>query len=208
MSRPLAFVADLCAVACWRMSLNLRQLTSVWPQRGRLEIILLRPARDEPVRVVDDAIAVVGRGLQGDRTAEKRPSALGGGKRQVTLLQAEHLPLIAAWAGAPELDARLLRRNLVVSGLNLLGVRSPFADQRVHLHLGAEVLLELTGPCDPCSKMEAALGRGGYNAMRGHGGLTARVVQGGRVCRGDAVWASLAPAQEPGQHDRAVPVHD
>ena len=179
------------------MSLNLRQLTSLWPQRGRLESILLRPARDEPTLVVDAVTAIAGRGLRGDRTAEKLPSAPGGGKRQVTLLQAEHLPLIAAWAGMPSVDARLLRRNLVVSGLNLLAVRSPFADQRVRLHLGDEVVLELTGPCDPCSKMEAALGAGGYNAMRGHGGLTARVLQGGSLRRGDEVWASLAQYAEP-----------
>lgn len=180
------------------MSLNLRQLTSLWPRRGRLETILLRPARDEPALVVDAVTAITGRGMQGDRTAEKRPSAMGGGKRQVTLLQAEHLPLIAAWAGLPDVDVSLLRRNLVVSGLNLLAVRSPFADQRVHLHLGEEVVLELTGPCDPCSKMEAALGPGGYNAMRGHGGVTARVLQGGSLRRGDAVWARLAPSSEPG----------
>jgi MOSC domain-containing protein YiiM len=179
------------------MSLNLRHLTSLWPHRGRLDTILLRPARDEPALLVDAATVIAGRGLQGDRTAEKQPPAMGGGKRQVTLLQAEHLPLIAAWAGLPDVDARLLRRNLVVSGLNLLAARSPFSDQRVHLHLGEEVVLELTGPCDPCSKMEAALGPGGYNAMRGHGGLTARVLQGGRLCRGDAVWASLAPRTEP-----------
>ncbi len=190
------------------MAPNLRELTSVWPQRGRLETILLRPARHEPCLVVEAATAIAGRGLQGDRTAERRSAAVAGGKRQVTLLQAEHLPLIAAWAGMPALDAQVLRRNLVVSGLNLLGARSPFADQRVHLHLGDEVLLELTGPCDPCSKMEAALGRGGYNAMRGHGGLTARVVQGGRLRRGDAVWASLAPVPAPGPRQLALPGHD
>jgi MOSC domain-containing protein YiiM len=171
---------------------DLRALTRQWPRTGRLEEIVLRPGRGLPAVEAETALAVAGRGLQGDRTGDKARSSPQGGKRQVTLLQAEHLPLIAAFAGTALPSATLLRRNLVVSGLNLLAARSPFADQPVHLHLGDEVVLELTGPCDPCSKMEALLGPGGYNAMRGHGGLTARVLHGGRLRVGDAVWAAVA----------------
>ena len=168
-------------------TLDLRTLTQQFPQAGRVEAIFLRPQRGAAVVSVASASAIVARGLDGDRSAA-RPSAMADGhKRQVTLIQAEHLPLITAWLGRPEIDPAEFRRNIVVSGLNLLAARSPWAGQPLWLRIGSEIVLEITGPCDPCSKMEAVLGRGGYNAMRGHGGVTARVRVAGRVSVGDAV---------------------
>ncbi len=158
-----------------------------------MEALFLRPARGVASIAVPSAKVLVGRGLDGDRSAARAPTPPDGHKRQVSLIQAEHLPLIAAWLGRATVDAAELRRNIVVSGLNLLAARSPWAGETLHMHLGDEVVLELTGPCDPCSKMETTLGRGGYNAMRGHGGLTARVRSGGSVRVGDAVWVALAP---------------
>jgi MOSC domain-containing protein YiiM len=148
-------------------------LLAVIPQAGKLEWIGLRPAHRAPVQVVASVRAEAGQGLIGDRHAESP-----GTKRQVTLIQAEHLPVIAALTGHAAIPPEWLRRNLVVSGINLLALK----DRR--FRIGA-VLLEGTGLCHPCSRMEEALGAGGYNAMRGHGGITARVIESGIIYVGD-----------------------
>ena len=96
------------------------------------------------------------------------------GKRAVTLIQAEHLQVIAALAGREAVSPEILRRNLVVSGLNLAGFR------KARLRIGTATV-EITGPCPPCSRMEEALGSGGYTAMRGHGGFYAEVIEPGVV---------------------------
>lgn len=182
--------------------ISLHQLVQQFSHPGRLEAIFLRPVRREPVVAAQVVNVLVDRGLQGDRAAAKEPWRAGGNKRQVTLIQAEHLPAIAAFTKLDKVDPAWLRRNLVVSGLNLLAARALFKDGPMILCLGDTVQLEITGPCEPCSRMEELLGPGGYNAMRGHGGLNARVLMGGQIRTGDAVrclpWdAALVPAPMP-----------
>jgi len=153
----------------------LARMMAVLPRAGRIDWIGLRPRRDVPMREVDEAVATAGKGLLGDRF-----SGSGTGKRGITLIQAEHLPAIAALSARPDLSPALLRRNVVVSGVPLVALKG----RRFRV---GEVLLEGTAPCDPCSRMEQALGPGGFNAMRGHGGLCARILEGGTIRLGDAV---------------------
>ncbi|NNJ23986.1 MOSC domain-containing protein [Alienimonas chondri] len=154
------------------------------PQVGRLEWIGLSPGRRMTLLEPADAICRVGTGLDGDHH-----SLRGTGKRQVTLIQAEHLPAIAAML-TPTADgsARIvtpakLRRNLCVAGFPLLAVKN----RRFRV---GDVLLEGTGLCHPCSRMEYYFGPGGYNAVRGHGGITARVLEPGTLRIGDVIEAT------------------
>ena len=155
---------------------ELGRLMATLPRPGRVEWIGIRPARNKPMQEVAEVEAGTGGGLSGDRYCG------GSGKRGVTLIQAEHLPVIAALSGHASVEASLLRRNLVVSGLPLIALKG----RRFRI---GDVLLEGTEACDPCSRMEAALGPGGYNAMRGMGGLCARILEGGAIRLGDAVTA-------------------
>jgi len=183
---------------------SMRNITARYPREGRVDAIFLRPGRLLPVKSVTEIEALAERGLDGDRASFAPPSRPGGSKRQVTLIQAEHLPAIAAFAGRAEVDPAGLRRNLVVSGLNLLSARTLFQDRPLVLQVG-EAVFEITGSCDPCSRMEEVLGPGGFNAMRGHGGVTARVLVSGRIRVGDAVRCVPRPAAPAADHAGSVP---
>jgi MOSC domain-containing protein YiiM len=145
---------------------------------GRLEAIIVRGASRAPARRIEATLALAGVGLADDRLGQRGEAELS--TRQVTLIQHEHLAVIAQLARVAQVDPVGLRRNLVVSGINLLALKN------ARLQVGG-ALLELVGPCQPCSRMEEAIGAGGYAAMRGHGGMTARVVSGGPLRVGDRV---------------------
>ena len=157
------------------MSLEMKELLDTMPQIGSLDWIGVRPSREEPMDTLESVEICLENGLVGDRFAGS-----AGAKRQVTLIQKEHIPVIQAILGCDEIKPETLRRNLLVSGINLQALKGKT------FSIGNVVLLG-TGNCPPCSKMEDSLGAGGYNAMRGHGGLTASVVTAGKISVGDAV---------------------
>lgn len=143
---------------------------------GKLEWIGLRSERRGEVVVVDSAEAVVDQGLVGDHRMKKTP----GSARQITLISREYIQQICQHTGHSHIDPRLLRRNLVISGMNMNLLRY----QRLHI---GEVIIETNALCHPCSRMDEALGKGGAAAMFGYGGLCARIVQGGELRVGDDV---------------------
>ena len=151
----------------------IQQLMHTMPQTGVVEWIGLRPERKASLNRVSSAVANPKNGLTGDHFNGKYSD-----KRQVTLIQQEHLDTVASILQKERIDPGLTRRNIVVSGINLLALK----DQKFQI---GKAILEGTGYCHPCSQMEANLGEGGYIAMRGHGGITARVIQEGEFKIGD-----------------------
>jgi MOSC domain-containing protein YiiM len=161
------------------MSLNpssgLQRLLDAPIRPGRLAWIGLRTARRGPVREVESAAVSPQNGLAGDRYGGR-----ARGARQITLIAREDLVALAAFLGRDEVSPALLRRNLLTEGVNLLALKG----RRVGV---GEAVLEITGECHPCSRMEEVLGPGGYNALRGRGGLTARVIGPGVIRLGDPI---------------------
>ncbi len=150
---------------------DLAALIAGWAKPGRLEWIGLRPDRRAEVQPVD-TVSISAGGLEGDRAR--------AGKRAVTLIQQEHLVAIGSYLGRGPVAPEILRRNLVVSGINLAALKGR------EVQVG-KAILRFTVICAPCSRMEEAFGKGGYSAVRGHGGWCAEVVKPGRVKLGDVV---------------------
>jgi len=150
------------------------ELLNDLPQVGTVEWIGLRPERRAPINIVNQVMADHELGLVGDRYSGS------SGKRQVTLIQQEHLSVIANLLKIENCPPELLRRNICVSGINLLALKGKAFE------IG-DVVLKYTGLCHPCSFMQTTFGAGGYNAVRGHGGITAQVIEGGRISLNDSV---------------------
>jgi MOSC domain-containing protein YiiM len=138
----------------------------------------IRPGRREALIELHSANFDITSGVIGDRYTRAR------GARQVTLIQAEHLGTIASHLGRSQVLPGDLRRNVVTRGINLVALKDkPF-------RIGSAIL-QTTGECHPCSRMEEILGVGGYNAVRGLGGITARIIESGTVNLGDDVVVDL-----------------
>ena len=153
----------------------MKYLFRVIPQKGKVEWIGLRPKKKEELTVVESVKVYIGTGLLGDHFKKSSSS-----KRQITLIQQEHLIGVSSILGKKSIDPSLTRRNILVSGINLLSLKNH------HFRIGS-VILETTGICDPCYRMEENLGKGGYNAMRGHGGITATVIKDGEIKLADRI---------------------
>ncbi len=126
------------------------------------------PAHRAPMQPVAVAQAVADFGLEGDRHAK------AGSRRQVLLIEKETLDAL-------DLAPGTVRENITTQGADLMSL----APGR-RLRLGPDVVLEVTGTCSPCQRLDEV--RDGLSQeMAERRGVNARVVAGGSIRPGDAI---------------------
>lgn len=126
-----------------------------------------------------EALIGLDSGVSGDLRGRVPPGR--STRRQVTILRREDWAAAEAELGAV-LAWTVRRANLLVSGVHLL--------QRAgdHVCIGPDVRLEITGECDPCRRMDEQHQGLMAALMPGwRGGVTTRVIAGGRISIDDEV---------------------
>lgn len=141
---------------------------------GRVEAVFIAAEHGERPHPVDAAIAVAGKGLEGNRYFDT-----GRPEQELTLIEAEQLERVAAEAGL-QIDAAATGRNLLTRGVDL----NALVGRR--FRVGA---LECRGIelCEPCRTMEGRTAPGAIKALVHRAGLNAEILVGGEVRPGDAV---------------------
>jgi MOSC domain-containing protein YiiM len=150
---------------------------------GKVEAIFVAAHAAEPPLPVDEAEAVAGRGLRGDRYLRGEgdgtfyvPDKTG---QDLTLIEAEALAALSAEAGV-ELAPAEARRNLLTSGIGL----NDLVGRR--FRIGA---VECVGDrlAEPCSHLARLTDPRVLRALVDRGGLRADIVRGGPIAVGDPV---------------------
>lgn len=128
---------------------------------------------DTPMQIVDRIECVAGRGLRGDRYFDFKENYKG----QITFFAEEiHQRLCRQFGRDPaETDPSVYRRNILTRGIDLNTlIGEEFEVQGVRFRGSQE--------CAPCYWMNTAFGPGAEVAMKGNGGLRARILSDGELC--------------------------
>ena len=118
---------------------------------------------------------VAGRGIRGDRYFDFKDDYKG----QITFFSAEIFERLCAHFGIREKPAGVLRRNVIVSGVDLLSlIGCDFEIQGVKFRG--------TQHCAPCEWMDVAIAPGAKEFLKENGGLRAKILTDGELHLGDA----------------------
>ena len=137
-------------------------------QQGSITNLHIARVKGTPSDPVQQATAISGLGLEGDR------SAYEGNLRQVLFIDKGVLDELGLAPGQ-------VKENITVTGLDLSQTKAG----QVFL-IGDEVTMELVGDCEACGKMDALV-LGLQDKIDGKRGMLAKVVNGGQIKVGDSV---------------------
>ena len=139
---------------------------------GSVAGIFVAPAAEAPVVSVERAVAIAGKGIEGDRYASGAGTFSGPGRGyELTLVEAEVLDELGlAWVRS--------RRNVVTRGTSL----NPLAGRRFRL---GEVECIGRRLAEPCAHLERVSGSGLLRPLVHRGGLRADILSGGTISVGD-----------------------
>jgi len=150
---------------------------------GNVEGIFITAAAGQPMSSLEEAAATAGRGLEGDRYANRvghyseTPSP--GGGRELTLIEVEVLESLADQHGI-ELRPVESRRNLVTRGVRL----DELIGKRFRV---GNVVCEGIRICEPCVYLEGLTGKPVNAPLVHRGGLRANILEGGTLRLGDRI---------------------
>ena len=162
---------------------------------GFVEGIYVARGAGAPMERVGEVAALEGCGLAGDRYCVGAGHWSRFGRVcQVTLIAAEDLDAIEKEAGIRVRDGEH-RRNVVTRGISLKSLRR---GERFRV---GEVVFEYRGPRSVCRYIERLTEPGMTQALKGRGGICARVTENGTVRVGDEVEV-LQPTEEHPQRQR------
>jgi MOSC domain-containing protein YiiM len=140
---------------------------------------------NSPTYDLDEVQLVAGKGIVGDRFFGKAAHL----DAAVTLLAIEALEAVAADLAVAPFDPLLPRRNVVLRGADVNGLRGvEFALEAPDG--SARCVLAGGRPANPCAWLDRMMSPGAQAAFRGRGGLRCRVVADGVLRRGPAVLVS------------------
>ena len=147
---------------------------------GSVEGIYIAPRGGARAERVAEVRALKGRGLEGDRYSEGTGHWSRFGRAcEVTIVEAEDLQAMEGEAGVRVMDGEH-RRNVVIRGLDLADLR------RKRFRIG-EAVFEYQKPCSICRHVERLTEPGTTEALKGRGGICARVVEGRTIRIGDPI---------------------
>jgi MOSC domain-containing protein YiiM len=148
--------------------------------KGVVEGIFVTSRGSAPMERVEAVRTIEGCGIEEDRYCEGTGFWTGyGDVCQVTLIEGEDLDHIEAELGIRVNDGQH-RRNIITRGIRLLELR------RKRFRVG-ETLLEFDRSRPPCKHVQNLSEPGMTRALKGRGGICARVIEGGVIRAQDAI---------------------